>query len=128
MKITLKQRLRGLLASRRGESLVEVLVSIVISGLAILMLATTIAAAVNVIQGNRNFTTKYFAESNAVVKADTSGDAKEGKGAVTLTWTPSAGTGTKVALEQGKPSLNVVYTVNEDVAGKVMASYEMSES
>jgi len=127
MRATLKQQLRGLLASRRGESLVEVLVSIVVSGLAILMLATTIAAAVHVITENRDFTTKYFAKSNAIVMADNSGGAEEGTGEVTL---KSSGD-SAVQLEQGSEgsnSITVTYTVSEDVAGEVMASYEKSTS
>ena len=124
MKFALMKKLRGLLASRRGESLVEVLVSIVISGLAILMLATAIASAVNVITMNRNFTDDYFAVSNAVVMADATDEAKKGSGTVSLTWTPDVGTGVPVALEQGKSSLEVNYTVSEAVSGEPIASYE----
>ena len=68
------------LANRRGETLTEVLVAILISGLAILLLATTIAASVNMNLNTRNAFNRYYDAGKAIAELSD----EIGEGTVTL--------------------------------------------
>lgn len=102
----------------RGESLVEVLVSIVISGLAILMLATTVAASVNVNMSSERVMNAYYDASNGLAEkgASTSSDAT---GSVKIKQGDAL-----VTLSGSRDSVPVNYYYDENVGGTIVASYE----
>lgn len=104
------------LRSTRGESLTEVLAAIVVSGLAILMLATVIAAAANTNRQSSEQMDKYYKASNELVANVASGLS----GTVTLNDID----GNTVRLEEAESSVPVEYTVNEEVGQVPIVSYE----
>ena len=58
--------LRTIMRDRRGETITEVLVSMVIAGLALLMLATVIATSSNIVRNSRADMETYYKTSNAL--------------------------------------------------------------
>lgn len=77
---SLKQALYAKARSNRGETLTEVLVSIVIAGLAILMLAMAISAATSSNLHSQKAIDEYFQESNGIATSSTN----NGTGSVSL--------------------------------------------
>ncbi len=103
----------------RGETLTEVLASIVISGLAILMLAMVISAASSMIDNSRTAMADYYDQNNQTVEHG----GETGSGSVTLTDT----TGGTVGLGDGS-STNVTYSIGETLAnGSAVTSYEEAD-
>ena len=106
--------LRSKVRSVRGESITEVLVSIVISGLAILMLATVIATAMNVNKSSREAMDRYYEANNNVVSNATTVTG-------TVTVSPAAG-GSAIAIAS-TDSVDVNCRVGEQSEGVIIASY-----
>lgn len=106
--------LRSKVRSVRGESITEVLVSIVISGLAILMLATVIATAMNVNKSSREAMNNYYEANNNVVSNATTVTG-------TVTVSPAAG-GSAIAIASSD-SVGVECRVGEQSEGVIIASY-----
>lgn len=106
--------LRSKVRSVRGESITEVLVSIVISGLAILMLATVIATAMNVNKSSREAMDRYYEANNNVVSNATTVTG-------TVTVSPAAG-GSAIAIASSD-SVGVECRVGEQSEGVIIASY-----
>lgn len=112
---SLAAALRAKLCSRRGESITEVLVAIVVSGLAILMLATVIATAASTNSSSRTVMEDYYAANNQLV------EASESNGAAAITLTEQGGS-SPVRLGDGT-SVSVNLFVDEQADGTVVASY-----
>lgn len=112
-----KNAIRAKARSERGESITEVLVAIVVSGLAILMLATVIATAVNVNQASRKAMNDYYAANNDVVSG-----ALTTTGTVTLT-----SDGASVSLA-GDSSISVTCYAGEQAGDTPVVSYVAQES
>ena len=101
--------IRAKIRSRRGESITEVLVAIVVSGLAILMLATVIATAVNVNRASQQSMNEYYAANNSVVS-----------GGVTASGSVSLESGVAIA---DRDSVTVTYHIGEQADGTLVISY-----
>ena len=107
---------RSKMRGTRGETLTEVLAAIVISGLALLVLATVIAAAADVNQRSRKAMDEYYAANNQVVEG-TTGSAE---GTVRLS---------EIKLNNtGDGSVDVVYRISTQEDGTVIVSYSEKES
>ena len=102
----------------RGETLTEVLVAIVVSGLAILMLATVIASATSINESSRKAMNEYYEKSNGIVEAS----ATNGTGTVTLSVDDGSGTVTAIALDDE----DVTYYISEQMDGTPIVSYAAS--
>jgi type II secretory pathway component PulJ len=105
------------LRSRRGESLVEILISLVVSSLGILMLAGVIATSTRIIKNNSLLMDQYYRRNNVLeTRAD---DAVSGDGV-----TVESGAAIKITPE-GKASVHytVKYYVHEQ-NGEYIVSYK----
>jgi len=105
--------------SVRGESLTEVLVAILISCLAILMMATVIAASFNVNETSRKAMDKYYKDNNRIAnQISGDSDTASGKGTVTMT----SSDGTSVNLEN-----NPVNYYIDELNNEVVVSFVVEE-
>jgi Rod binding domain-containing protein len=67
------KKLRSRLRSKKGESIAEVLVAVLLSAIGLTMLATMISATSKMVIRSRNLTKEYVEQNNQLVeKADTS--------------------------------------------------------
>ena len=110
MRVSRAHTLRARLGSSRGESLIEVLVAIVVSGLAILMLATVIASATTINKTSREAMNGYYDKSNAIAETSDS----NGSGTVTL-----GSGGDEIPLDKS----NVRYYIEEQDDGTPVVKY-----
>lgn len=121
----------------RGESLVEVLAAIVISGLAILMLATTIAASVRVNLTSGDAMNKYYIASNdlalgndselAVYKSESDAKAESVDGNVVLHESNAEGNAVYLnpkAVADSNANVGVKIAYRSDIGGVTVAAYE----
>lgn len=77
-------RLQHKLASDSGETIVETLVSVLVSSLALLMLATAIGASVNIVMRSREYMQQFYtAEASMVEKSQKAGSTPTKKGYTT---------------------------------------------
>lgn len=107
------QAIRARLRGDRGETITEVLVAIVISGLAILMLATAIASAVNVNNASRDAMNRYYAANNNAVLGDTA----TASGTVSVTMN-----GGSISLGN-KASIPVTFRIGQQVNDTLVVAY-----
>lgn len=110
------ENLRAKLLGQTGETLTESLVSLLISSLSILMLATAISAAFNMINNSRTKLSAYYKKNNDVVAQQASGGsgATETPGTVAI----KNDSGASVAT----PS--VTYVTNSDGGAAAVVSYK----
>ena len=108
LKSIISAKLRG----NRGESITEVLVAIVVSGLAILMLATVIAAAMNVNKTSQRAMNDYYEANNSVVS-----------GGVATTGTVSLTAGGSPVSLGNDSGIEVSCHVGEQADGTPVVSY-----
>ena len=119
MRQVFKRLVSAKVRSQRGESIIEAIVSTLIAGLALLMLATVIAASTKMTVDSRTKMDEYYANSNdnAVAAAGASGTSGTVK--VTLA------TGATVAMLPGANSsgeLGVTfYTLDGSTDGSMIA-------
>lgn len=106
-------------ASQQGETLVETLVSLLIGGLALLMMAVAISAAVNMVSDSGDSMADYYTDSNAIALASSSAGVETASGTVQLV--NSAGNAIDVKAGQAAEQ-DVTYIVG-DAAGKKVVSY-----
>ena len=116
MMTSWKQTIRTWLRNDRGESITEVLVAIVISGLAILLLATAISAAVNTNNASRRAMNEYYAANNNVVQAQGS-TTKDGTVSITLN-------GSAVSLGN-TANIPITCRIGQQVNDTVIGAYTM---
>ena len=67
-------RLRRALGNKRGETITEVLVAMVIAGLALLMLATVIATSSHIVTNSREYMEEYYESGNELAVVSDGGD------------------------------------------------------
>lgn len=63
-------RIRKKLKSRRGETLSEVLVAVMVGALAIALFTVMLSSAVRIIQKNRTALSDYYAGNNALIRQE----------------------------------------------------------
>lgn len=102
----------------RGESITEVLVAIVVAGMAILLLATAIAMAASTNKQARDAMDDYFAANNGIVE----GASANGTGTVALS---DKATGEPIRLSGGS-SVAVNYHISEQFDDTPVATYDVS--
>ena len=103
----MKAKLRG----RAGESIAEVLVALLISAVALVMLASMISASTNMIQRSREQLAEYYAQNNVLTTQPTDGTAGKAK------FVKKDGTATL--------SIDVKYAINDKLGmGTVVAYWE----
>lgn len=105
---------RALIRDEQGETITETLVSVLIGGLALLMLAVVLATSNNIISESKQSMNEYYAKTNAIASE---------------THAPSEGNSVSVTLKDasGNPladpaTVNVNYSVN-DVIGETIVAY-----
>lgn len=75
---TRRHKFASVVASNSGETLVETLISVLISSLALLMLATAIGASVNIIMRSRDSMQNFYnGEGKMIKSAQGSGSASD---------------------------------------------------
>lgn len=105
----------------RGESLVEVLTSIVIGGLALLMLGMAISTASHMAMDSRNAMSNYYQAGNAIA----SGSATElGDGAVSL----AQGEGKSLKLVSSDESIQATYYRGGALGSDTVVFYKAGDS
>ena len=120
MKKFVFERLKKKLRSTAGESLVEVLVSLLIAAMAILLLGQAVGVSVRMVRQSEDALEDYYTANNVLsARPGTAGDAdvSMGEAEVVITW---AGTGNSVSLGT---DITVEYYVNQSAAGDVVISY-----
>lgn len=101
--------------NKKGESLSEVLVSILVSALGLVILASLIISATNMIQNSRKKMSDYYGANNANIESITE-ERLTGTVGVYLPL------GIGYGLTEGDESLDVTYTKN-DISDDVSVIY-----
>lgn len=104
----------------RGESLVEALVSVLIGGLALLMLAVVIASTSHLITDSRQEMEGYYSQANAFAASAGVDASAQLRGTVALV----DESGNRVSLASDDTDQRVVYNVGE-VTGKTVVTYQV---
>lgn len=112
------------LRSRTGETITETLVSVLISALALVMLAGAITAASNIIKRSRNALSNYYAANEVMAEMPDSTDAAN----IVLTnnaklWISPSTPGVVV----GTFSLNVNKYTNTALIGREVTEYKLAQ-
>lgn len=113
-------KMRKRVRDEQGETITETLVSVLIGGLALLMLAVVLATANHIVMDSRHAMDDYYTATNGMATA--SGNAS-GKVTVTLTESNAAGTGSTTLAST---SVNVNYVIDE-ITGKTVVSYSATD-
>jgi len=103
--------------SRSGESIAEVLVSLLIAALAMLLLAGMINASSNLITKSRAKMQEYYDANNAIVQQSSSGT----NGTATLTEVDTDGNTVSNGVLQ---SIDVTYFKNNTFTNKPVMTYK----
>jgi len=112
-------RIRLALRNSHGETITEVLVAMVIVGLALLMLAVVIASSSSIVKKDREYMEDYYETGNAL--ATYSGNPKYEGASLTVTW---KGTSVKLSPESDDGGISI--DVYADEADSVVA-YKKTE-
>lgn len=113
-------KMRKRVRDEQGETITETLVSVLIGGLALLMLAVVLATANHIVMDSRHAMDDYYATTNKM--ATTSGNT-DGTVTVALTQSNAAGTGSTTLAST---SVNVNYVIDE-ITGKTVVSYSATD-
>lgn len=103
---------------KRGEGLVEVLVSITISALALIMLGMAISVASNMAMSSRDYMNDYYAANTAALDGTST---SIGSGTVALT---SAGSSSAVPLIRSTATMSVDYYENDEIGENGIVLYD----
>lgn len=103
------------LASSRGETLVEVLASVLVAGLSILMLGMAISVSMNLVSQNKDVASGYYASTDALASGTATAEGKSGSGTVNVVANGSGFAGGTV---------DVTYVEEELLGGTSGVSYE----
>lgn len=110
------EKLKNKLRSQAGESIAEVLVSLLIAALSLMLLAGMISATFDMVTRSRETVKTYVQANNTLVEQSGTGAA----GSVSFT----AG-GSALTLTEGSTgSVNVSCFTNDTVGGKTVTSYK----
>lgn len=119
----MKHRAIRKLASKAGESIGETLVALLISALALMMLAGAVSSGMNVVEASKKAIGDYYIVNNAVVARDTdaptsNGSALAGFGTGTLNVTV-----TNLLPGTSAFDLSASYWKNEQLSGVPVIAY-----
>ena len=114
----LLRRIASRVRNQRGETITEALVSVLIGGLALLMLAVVISATSRMMFDSNAEMNKYYQESNAMAAHET---ASEGSGSTGKLGVEVDGAPVKIS-DDSESEVDVKYREGE-VAGKPVVSY-----
>lgn len=124
MKLCLNSKNCASRRGTRGETITEALVSILIGGLALLMLATVIASAVNIVSGTRTSLEEYAQNGTSLALYDADSDSvSKSDGSISIT---SDG-GLDAQLSRKSESSAVEYYMVEE-GNRVVVTYRHKES
>ena len=116
-------RIRLALRNTHGETITEVLVAMVIVGLALLMLAVVIASSSSIVKKDREYMEDYYETGNALASPSGSGV----KGTLTVKYATGVSTGTPVRLspenDDGEISIEIFYADE----GDTVVSYKKAD-
>ena len=112
----MKKKMLEKLRSRRGDSIAEVLVAMLISAVALVMLASMIASSGRMIRRSRESMEEYDKANNALAAMNEGGTVGELK-------IQDAASKT-VYLETGKDNIPVTVYENAGYAGKTVVAYK----
>ncbi|MCR5294087.1 MAG: hypothetical protein K6E30_02775 [Lachnospiraceae bacterium] len=122
------RRIKRKLKSSSGESIVEVLVALLISALALTMLAGMVTASQRIITRSEQVLKAYYSSENALEKFDSNG-AVRSVAAVKVEKTEATGDVSIKRLKEDEDTLSVyVYTNNTEIGGRKVASYQLKTS
>ena len=113
------KNLRRKLNSRKGESIAEVLVALLVSALGIVLLASMIASSVRMIEQSRETVNDYVVEQNKLADGTAPANAPEG----TVTLTNEAGRDQELTDATKNSGTTVVYYKNEEIGGKPVTGF-----
>lgn len=123
-------RLKAKLRGQSGETIAETLIALLISALALTMLAGAIGAAARVVTRSENKMQAYYQANNALATPGLSDDDTDDDTIVNVS--PGTGTmavaksdGTALALAD-EASLDIQYTSNNEFSAKPVVAYAKS--
>lgn len=120
------KKLKRKLRSKRGESLTEVLIALLISGIAMMMLASMIATTQRIVTKTKSSTKEYVGGNNKLVEK--SSDALSGSGNVEFDLMDGSGVYRLTRLtDKSKEDVPVQYYVNSALKSVLVASYEKGD-
>lgn len=114
--------LRKKLGSTAGESLVEVLVSLLIAALAILLLGQSVSASVNMIRNSGKAMEDYYAAANVLAERP-SGSVMSGEATVSVICTWEG----EIMPDYPAAEYAVGYYVNQEDGSHKVVSYGLTE-
>ena len=109
-KIMFLSKTHRRIASERGETIVETLISVLVSSLALLMLATAIGTSVNIVLRSRDHMERFYQAENAMIESSIGGTSSS-----TVSYTTDVAIRTKEAPEKSG-SLKVYSTTDGSVS------------
>lgn len=115
--MTKKQKIVRCLRSDKGETLVELLFSLLITSLAMVILATMIVASTKVIERGKVVIKEYAQAENDIVQQG----SPDAPGKVTF---KVNGTGQKLSDYDSDTEINVSYYVNEKLGRNKVITYK----
>jgi hypothetical protein len=119
------------LNNRRGETIAETLVALLISAIGMVLLASMIQSASRMIANSQEQVKLYMSEENRLVDQPTADDGThieaDATGIVTIKSVSDTNTiGTPLKLTDGsEPTIEVDYYVNQHALGSDVKKYEM---
>lgn len=126
-------RLKAKLRGQSGETIAETLIALLISALALTMLAGAIGAAARVVTRSENKMQAYYQANNALATPglsndtddDTDDDTKVNVSTDTGTMAVAKSDGSPLALAD-EASLDIQYTSNNEFSAKPVVAYAKS--
>ncbi|MBO4419995.1 MAG: hypothetical protein J5789_09265 [Oscillospiraceae bacterium] len=117
------RRLKARLRSKRGESIAEVLIALMISSMALVLLAGMITATTGIVKKSKDATNEYTGKSNQLVEKLDSECSGSGEVHFLLRNVSGALSDTKLT-DSAEESISVLYYVNESIGSVKVTSYE----
>lgn len=119
------KRLRSRLRNNRGESLTEVLVAVLISSIALLMLASMVGTTQDLVRRSKEATQNYVSASNLLVEKGGDDDDQEEGDVQFSVILIDGGNATDVKLtDDSDPTMKVLYYVNDEIGIVPVTSYK----
>jgi len=122
----MKKKLINKLKSQGGETLAEVLIALLISALALTMLAGIISASGKIVLGSMDKMKTYLSAENQIVSYDAEDPVSSAEGTLTL-YIKKNGSDTKCKLTEQNAGTDVdIVFYKSDVLGKIpVVSYKV---
>lgn len=110
-------RVKKKLFSQAGETIAETLIALLVSALALVMLAGAIGTAARIISQSETKMQQYYQANNTLASPGTGEEGK--KGTATIGFTKSGGSIKLVDTD----SFSVKYTKNDEISSKPVVAY-----